>query len=60
VINSKGVISPRGDGGAARQEAALALEGVEVERSNLGERTVDFAVYGWFPNHLPSEETDED
>ena len=59
VINSKGVISLRGDGGAARQEAALAQEGVEVGRGNLGERTVDFAVYGWFPSHLPSEEAEE-
>ena len=60
VINSKGVISVRGAGGAARQEVALTAEGVEVGRGNLGERTVDFAIYGWFPNHLPSEDTDED
>ncbi|EME76936.1 uncharacterized protein MYCFIDRAFT_46862 [Pseudocercospora fijiensis CIRAD86] len=61
VINSKGIISPRqvcpGTNGAARQEAQLNLEGVEVGRGPLGERTVDFSTYGWFPNTLPSEES---
>ena len=45
--------------GAARQEAALNREGVEVGRGSLGERTVDFSVYGWFPSTLPSQD-DED
>ncbi|KAK6394750.1 hypothetical protein LTR65_001542 [Meristemomyces frigidus] len=60
IINAKGVISPRGAGGAARQEVALAQEGVQVGRGNLGERTVDLATYGWFPNRLPSDEETED
>ncbi|KAF2723164.1 DNA binding methylated-DNA--cysteine S-methyltransferase [Polychaeton citri CBS 116435] len=54
VINSKGCISPRGPDGAARQQSALEAEGVEVERSSMGERKVDFAAYGWFPSELPS------
>jgi methylated-DNA-protein-cysteine methyltransferase-like protein len=45
----------RGGNGAQRQESALALEGVQVERSSLGERIVDFDLYGWFPDQLPSE-----
>lgn len=53
-------MSGRGPNGAARQEAALAREGVEVGRGNLGERTVDFSVYGWFPDVLPSEEAEEE
>ncbi|KXT11124.1 hypothetical protein AC579_640 [Pseudocercospora musae] len=47
----------RGTNGAARQEAQLNVEGVEVGRGPLGERTVDFSTYGWFPNTLPSEES---
>jgi len=50
----------RGAGGAARQEAALQQEGVEVGHGSLGERTVDLATYGWFPSHLPSEESEDD
>jgi methylated-DNA-protein-cysteine methyltransferase-like protein len=50
----------RSGGGAARQEAALTREGVEVGRGNLGERTVDFSTYGWFPDSLPSEDEDEE
>ena len=49
----------RGPGGAARQEAALLTENVEVGRGDLGERKVDFAIYGWFPDHLPSEADDD-
>ena len=52
--------SYRGVGGAARQETALLAEGVEVGRGSLGERTVDFSIYGWFPHRLPSDEEDED
>ncbi|KAM0703609.1 hypothetical protein Q7P35_009548 [Cladosporium inversicolor] len=44
VINSKGVISPRGVNGAANHETVLAQEGVQVDRGSLGERTVDFRV----------------
>ena len=47
-------------GGAARQETVLVQEGVEVGRGSLGERTVDFAVYGWFPHQLPTDAADED
>jgi len=50
----------RGAGGAARQETALEAEGVEVGRGALGERTVDFGTYGWFPDRLPSDSDDED
>lgn len=50
----------RGVNGAARQEAALTLEGVQVGRGALGERTVDWAEYGWFPSRLPSDEAEED
>lgn len=50
----------RGTNGAARQEAALAAEGVAVGRGSLGERTVDFSVYGWFPDRLPSEEAESE
>jgi methylated-DNA-protein-cysteine methyltransferase-like protein len=50
----------RGPNGAARQEAALKQEGVEVGRGHLGERTVDFAEYGWFPDRLPSEESEDE
>ncbi|MCJ1426257.1 hypothetical protein MMC29_004160 [Sticta canariensis] len=55
VINAKGIISPRGPGGAARQAAALRREGVTVDTGPLGELTVDLAAFGWFPSTLPSE-----
>jgi hypothetical protein len=48
----------RGTNGAAHHETALVREGVQVDRGNLGERTVDFKVYGWFPNELPSREAE--
>lgn len=48
----------RGTNGAANHETVLTQEGVQVERGNLGERTVDFRVYGWFPNQLPSREAE--
>jgi methylated-DNA-protein-cysteine methyltransferase related protein len=54
------LVRSRGVGGAARQETALIAEGVEVGRGSLGERTVDFSTYGWFPERLPSEEDEED
>jgi len=57
VINSKGQISPRGHpSGAANQAQVLGGEGVTVNRGSLGEFTVDFSEYGWFPRQLPSEE----
>ncbi|RYP45808.1 hypothetical protein DL768_007894 [Monosporascus sp. mg162] len=57
VINSKGNISPRSQpSGARNQAAALQAEGVEVTTGALGELSVDFAEFGWFPEILPSEE----
>ncbi|KAL2038699.1 hypothetical protein N7G274_008457 [Stereocaulon virgatum] len=58
VINSKGIISPRGPGGATRQAAVLRREGVVVGTGHLGELTVNFGTYGWFPSLLPSEEAE--
>ncbi|RMY34071.1 hypothetical protein D0865_14286 [Hortaea werneckii] len=46
--------------GAARQEVALQQEGVQIEHSNMGERSVDLGTYGWFPNHLPSEDSENE
>lgn len=31
-----------------------------MERGSLGERTVDFAVYGWFPHSLPSDDAESE
>ncbi|KAI0484074.1 MGMT family protein [Xylariaceae sp. FL0804] len=60
VINAKGVISPRSQpSGARNQAAALRGEGVAVTTGALGELTVDFAEFGWFPSSLPSEQEDE-
>ncbi|SMY21004.1 unnamed protein product [Zymoseptoria tritici ST99CH_1A5] len=60
IINSQGVISNRGANGAARQQTALESEGVTVGRGNMGERTVDFAEFGWFPDVLPSAEGEDE
>ncbi len=49
----------RGPSGATRQAVALRREGVQVGRGSLGELTIDFGVYGWFPSTLPSEEAEE-
>ncbi|KAF4466438.1 MGMT family [Fusarium albosuccineum] len=60
VINAKGMISPRSQPeGSLTQAAALQAEGVEVTTNAMGEHSVDFSVYGWFPETLPSEETDD-
>jgi len=48
----------RGANGASRQAEALRQEGVTVERSSMGEHSIDFALYGWFPIMLPSEEAE--
>lgn len=48
----------RGPNGAARQAAALRQEGVTVQRGSMGEHSIDFATYGWFPIMLPSEEAE--
>ncbi|KAI1018514.1 hypothetical protein LB503_005647 [Fusarium chuoi] len=60
VINSKGQISPRSQPGGSRSQAdALQAEGVQVETNAMGEHSVDFSQYGWFPELLPSEEDDQ-
>lgn len=62
VVNSKGGVSPRGDGGAAagRQVERLRAEGVDVDDARgLDEATVDFSRFGWFPDELPDEPGDE-
>jgi methylated-DNA-protein-cysteine methyltransferase related protein len=48
----------RGVDGARRQADALRREGVQVDRNAMGEYSVDFAEYGWFPDLLPSEEAE--
>ena len=50
----------RGPGSARRQAIALRREGVTVSEGALGEFSVDFGSYGWFPNRLPSEEEEEE
>ncbi|KAK0104022.1 hypothetical protein ONS96_005127 [Cadophora gregata f. sp. sojae] len=56
VINSKGIISPRGHpSGAANQARVLQGEGVTVNTGSLGELMVDFGEFGWFPRQLPSD-----
>ncbi|KXX78318.1 Alkyltransferase-like protein 1 [Madurella mycetomatis] len=57
VINARGMISPRSQPSGARNQAtALEAEGVTVTTGALGELTVDFSQFGWFPRILPSEE----
>ncbi|GAB7364573.1 hypothetical protein MBLNU230_g5380t1 [Neophaeotheca triangularis] len=60
VINSKGGISPRGPGGAERQAEVLETEGVEAVQGRMGEYEVDMSVYGWRPNRLPNDSSDEE
>ncbi|KAG6357546.1 hypothetical protein INS49_013423 [Diaporthe citri] len=61
VINSKGMISPRSrPSGTQNQAAALRAEGVTVTATALGELTVDFDEFGWFPGELPSEAGGDD
>ncbi|KAI5201154.1 hypothetical protein E4T39_05396 [Aureobasidium subglaciale] len=60
VINAKGSISPRGANGASQQATALEAEGVQVTRGALGEYTIDFTIYGWFPDRLPSDLSDDE
>ena len=59
VINSKGGISSRGDGGLAanRQVIKLREEGVEVtDARGIEEAHIDFSQFGWFPSRLPNED----
>ncbi|KAF2663761.1 DNA binding methylated-DNA--cysteine S-methyltransferase [Microthyrium microscopicum] len=58
VVNAKGSISPRGPGSQRRQADALGQEGVEVSQDAMGEYSVNFGEYGWFPELLPSEEAE--
>lgn len=63
VINAKGGISPRGDGGIASQAQVrkLRAEGVTVHDPRGPEEPwVDLSTFGWFPKYLPGEESDED
>lgn len=63
VVNSKGGISPRGDGGGAANRHAIRLrqEGVEVtDGRGLDEAHVDLGTYGWFPSRLPNDEDSDD
>ena len=57
IINARGGISSRGDGGggASRQACALRAEGVTVADPAEGstEATVDLKAHGWFPEALP-------
>jgi methylated-DNA-protein-cysteine methyltransferase related protein len=55
---SKADRDERGPGSVDRQAAALRREGVQVQRGSLGERFIDLATYGWFPDVLPSDEAD--
>ncbi|AGV14440.1 methylated-DNA-protein-cysteine methyltransferase, variant [Cryptococcus neoformans var. grubii H99] len=58
VVNSKGIISPRGDFGlgVARQKERLEDEGVEVETlTGAGGERVDLRRWGWFPETLPQD-----
>lgn len=63
VVNSKGGISPRADGGAAagRQAERLRAEGVEVtDGRGVEEASVDFSRFGWFPDSLPDEQSENE
>ena len=46
--------------GTRTQAAALRAEGVHVSDNAMGELSVDFAEYGWFPDVLPSEADQEE
>lgn len=63
VVNAKGGISPRGDGGlgVSRQVQSLRSEGVLVNDQGNGllEAWVDLGRCGWFPNRIPGEEESE-
>lgn len=50
----------RGVNGARQQATAIEAEGVQVTRGSLGEYLIDFAVYGWFPDRLPSDLSEDD
>jgi len=63
VVNAKGGISSRGDGGsgANRQAEKLRIEGVEVaEPRGIEEPSVALTRFGWFPRRLPDDESSDD
>ncbi|KAK2808502.1 hypothetical protein FQN50_004711 [Emmonsiellopsis sp. PD_5] len=59
VVNAKGMISHRGPGSAARQAAVLEQEGVAVQADSMGEYSIDLGRYGWYPERLAGDESDE-
>lgn len=59
ALNGHGSLCRSQPGGSRSQAQALEAEGVQVETNALGEHSVDFSRYGWFPEVLPSEENDE-
>lgn len=50
----------RGVNGARQQATAIEAEGVQVTRGSLGEYLIDFSIYGWFPDRLPSDLSEDD
>lgn len=61
VVNAKGGISPRGDGGlgASRQVMKLRAEGIEVTDGRAGEESlVDLSEIGWNVSRLPDDDSD--
>ena len=64
VVNAKGGVSPRGDGGAgaARQIQTLRNEGITVNDpgNGLSEAWIDMEQWGWFPDELPGEGIEEE
>jgi methylated-DNA-protein-cysteine methyltransferase-like protein len=50
----------RGVNGARQQATALEAEDVQVTRGSLGEYTIDLTTYGWFPDRLPSDLSEDD
>lgn len=45
--------------GAQNQAEALRAEGVTVTENAMGELSVDFKDFGWFPEDLPSIAAEE-
>lgn len=64
VVNAKGGISPRGDGGAgaSRHVQKLRGEGIVVndQGNGIAEAWVDMERWGWFPTRIPGEESEPD
>lgn len=64
VVNAKGGISPRGDGGAgaSRHVQKLRAEGIVVndQGNGIAEAWVDMERWGWFPTRIPGEESESD